>query len=453
VTARDFNTVGLSSLTALNQRLIAAAGEVPTDPTDDSLFAGEVGYVDPDTVDEDKAAEVRGRFSSEDPFGFNRVREWIEATIFNGEATNMSPLIGAFINEWAAEMAPTGSQFPTDLAEQMLNNEDFVAGAGYLPIRTQLDEMPSVFRTEIEVEGAMVPVRVSNDPLTGPRFTIEQPVEEVVSRYVSLLPPDRAKAARGQVSGEAPSTIGSADAMERGGIAAGADVGRQPGIAVGGARTDDPAQTVLDGLDRFVRNPRQIPDYIRDQVDRSKRALPFISGADFLERLGPRTSGGGGGGGGGAVRDIEFDRNHLVAQTADMYNNWFLDPNPAPDAVVGGIVDRYVREARAFWSGKGGQLDFDTYVRTALRALPRWGRIYEHKTPGQSEEEFLASFAQPIGGLGQTAEFTRMQTESAVTSGAGPAEQLKRVSRSREVEQGGGFSRRLANTLSGVGIG
>ena len=454
MTARAFNTSGLASLTALNQRLIAATSTPPEALTEDALFGGEEGYVDPATGERTPTGEVRGRFATEDPLGFNRVREWIEFEIFNGETTGMSPLIGAFINDWADELAtprfrsaivngkrvsvPAGGLFPEDLAEQMLADEDFIAGAGYLPIRSQLDALPSVFRTEMPVEGVMVPVRVSNNPLTGPRFIVEQPVEEVVRRYVSLLPPDRARAAMGAVSGEAPVTLGSADAMERGGIPAAADVGPQQ-------------SAIVDGLDRFVRNPRLVPDFIRDQVNRSKGALPFISNADLIAQLEPRSQGDGDGS--GARRDLVFDRNQLVAQLAELYNNWFLDPNPAPEALVGDIVDRYVREAGAFWSGKGGQLDFDTYARTALRALPRWSTIYEHKTPIQSEEEFIQSFYQPIAGMGQTAEFTRGQTEAAVTSGAGPGEQLKRVSRTREVERSGGFSQRLAQTLSGIGVG
>lgn len=449
MTTRLFRNAGLASLTALNRQIVAQVDEttIAEEAVEEGLFTPAEGVVDPDAEEEEaESIEVRGRFATADPLGFNRVKEWIEAAVFDGSSGGMAPLIGAFVNEWAEELAPAGpgggGGFPADLADRILGNEDFIAGAGYLPIRQQLDEMPPVFRTEMPIEGAMVPVRVTNNPLTGPRFTIEEEPAEIVRRYVNLLPPARAKVALGVKPGAAPETMGSADVMERRGVEAAADIGSQPG-------------KIVDGLERFVRNPRLVPDFIRDQVDRSRRALPFISNADLIGHLEPRSSGGGGGGGGGGAvrRDLVFDREHLISQVADTWRSWMLDPNEPPVDWIGSQVDEYVREARAFWAGQGGQLDFDTYIKGKLKAHDRYRHIYRFKEPSESEEQFLQKFAQPITQLGQTGDFTRAQTELAVTSGGSAAGQLERVMRTPEVQGSGGFSRRLAQTLNSIGVG
>ena len=88
-----------------------------------------------------------------------------------------------------------------------------------------------------------------------------------------------------------------------------------------------------------------------------------------------------------------------------------------------------------------------------MRADPRYDQIYRDKTPGETEEQFIQKYAGPIGSLGMAGEFTRAQTEAAATSGAGPAAQFERVSRTREVEIGSDYSQKLAQTLSKIGVG
>ena len=153
----------------------------------------------------------------------------------------------------------------------------------------------------------------------------------------------------------------------------------------------------------------------------------------------------------GVSRDIVFDRNQLIEQVDNMWRSWFLEgPN---DQRVASVVDDYVDEARAFWSGKAGKLDFDTFVRDRLREESRYQTIFRNKPPAILEEQFVAQFQQPISSLGLRAESALTQTEAAVTSGGGPAEQLKRVTRTSEFQNLGGFSTRLARTVQGLGAG
>lgn len=405
--------MSIKSLTALNQQLIAQVdteGPVDLIPDDTGL---ELDYGDPNETDTKTKEEVRGRFHLENPLDFQRIREFIEENIFLGEATGQTGQITAFIDEWAEDLqVDTSKPFPS--AEAFFNNQDFLTGASFLPVRAQLDLLPKFFRTETMVDGEVVPVMVVNSPLKGPQFIVEQPVETLLAN----LP-----------TAKGPITTHPAQVQQTGPFAV--------------TRQDEASEAP----DRPTVNP--FIGVIENSIRTQRANMPFFTEDALMAALQPRTTSTGTGSGGG--RTLEFDRNQLVAQVTDLYNNWMLDPNLAPPALVGSIVDSYIREAKAFWSGKGAQLDFDTYVRESLRKQPRWANIYKYKTPQQSEEEFLASFQQPIAGLGQTAEFTRGQTEAAVMSGAGPGEQLERVSRTREVQQGGGFSRRLAATLQGLG--
>jgi predicted NUDIX family phosphoesterase len=129
-----------------------------------------------------------------------------------------------------------------------------------------------------------------------------------------------------------------------------------------------------------------------------------------------------------------------------------LEAGEAPMGTINGIVDEYIREAKAFWSGKGGQLDFDTYVRDKLKSQPRYKTVFKHKLPGTTEEAFLNEYLGRISQFGMGDQFNQEQGFAAVTSGAAPIEQVKRVSRTREVQNSGGFSQRLAQTIKGLGI-
>jgi hypothetical protein len=454
----------LSSLTAFNRRLIAQTGsetvaEEATDVESSILETGTgdqgtgTGYPDPDAADAAAAEEeeVAGRFSSVDPFEFNRVKEFIEQSIFQGRSTGMTPLINAFINDWAqqwrrdAGIADTDKRMPS--YNDLLNNEDFLTGASYLPFREQLDAaLPPVFRTtQTDEEGNEQEVIFINNPLTGPQF-IESPfrpraepirevIPETAERRTLRMPDFRKSPKPGSRVQATPSETGGApiisDEIE-------ATPSELRGVPL--TRETGPVRTIATPSER-----RGVP------------VGPFVP-PDVLENIlsgitsGSGSGRGSGGGGGGGERDIVFDREHLIAQVAEKWQRWMLDPNQPPLDWIGNEVDNYVRDARAFWQ-TGGQLDFDTYMTNKLKKHPRYEHIYKWKGAAESEEQFLQKFVQPITQLGMTSEFTRSQAEGAVTSGAGPAEQLQRITRTPEVQASGGFSRRLAQTLAGIGVG
>lgn len=451
MTARGFFSVGISDLTELNQRLIAAAS-VPgvVFDTGNPIIGGPGGDEPtgrPEDPDAGAGAEVRGRMSSADPFEFYRIREWIKQEVFGGDLQGMSiEVINAFINEWDEEvrrelgLAPEEEIDRGATLEELLNRDDqkFLQGASWLPV-TGRGLLPPIFTTSTEVpteEGGAqeVPVVGIANPLTGVEF-VEASVE------VASNPKNWATAAglawRKIIAQDPFSDISS-------GLIEGA---RQARIDISGGNMGRVGLVAPDAMDpgdwqlhvaRFSKAPRKtVPHIPKEQLLELRRA------PEDRSRTSTTTT----------RRDITFDRNHLVAQVENLWHSWFFEPGEAPRAKVESVVDGYVREARAFWRGKGGQLDFDTYVRNKLREEPRWKQIFGKKLPGQSEEDFIASFQQPIARLGQSAEFTREQTVAALQSGGSPTEQLRRVVGTREVQMSGGFSQRLAQTLRGIGVG
>lgn len=510
--AGAFGSGGIQGLAALNQRLIAsvipktdASGTPMTDP-----LTGKTVYIDSDTgIEVDPATglpigsgfgvtdpnedtssgrpEVRPRFSSADPLEFNRIKEWVEAQVFGGASTGMSPLIGAFINDWADKLAgppkrdatgkltrdpSTGAAvtgFPT--LEDMLNTDGFLNGALWLPL-TANNGLPPVFESSQTAEdGTEQPVVGVADPLTGVEFIEIQPdLAELKKRPQTLFQIAqrgrdfirRAEIAQGQPdvtpAGTRQITTVSQTPSEG---------GLRPTIqqtpSEGGGST--PVRSATIPRETITQKTKMsLPDYMKTLILYSDPAaegrtptepLPSISQSDLIDKLTSALGTGGGGGGGAGRRDLVFDRDHLVAQVEDLWRSWMLDPNQPPRDWIGSQVDAYVREARSFWSSKGGQLDFDTYMRDKLKSHPRFQEVYKYLPGNQTPEQFLSTFAQPISQFGQNADFTRQQTFQAITSGAGPAAQLERISRTRQVENAGagGYSKKLAQTLAGIGVG
>jgi hypothetical protein len=447
VTARAYNDIGLASLTALNQRLIAQTveDEESIAETEDALFGG---YTPPEVTEEEQV-EQRGRFSIANPLEFNRIKEWLESNIFAGQ-TGMSPLIGAFVNEWDVEYREMQGWSPEEnigdgaTLERLLEDDRFINGALWLPL-TGTNGVPPVFESVVEGEdGESLPVVAVASPLTGVEFITEEvlPTRPALMYEMARRGSEAAVAAVKRAMGSKYQADLAAEGDTRGRRT-------QGGSPRPGADLREGGVGKVTGINwaNFVRSMAPAPGV-------ADRPLPTITQDELVSALtaatGSRSSGGGGGG--GTRRDIAFDRNHLIAQVSDRWRDWMFDPNEPPLGWIGSQVDSYIREARAFWSGKGGQLDFETYINDKLRAHPRYKEIYRYKGANESEEQFKARFAQPIAQLGMSSEFTREQTEAALTSGAGPAEQLKRISRSAEVEGAGGFSRRLGETLAGLGI-
>lgn len=445
MTARGFFAVGVSDLTQVNRRLIAQASApgVPVEAGNPFVVGEDAGRVeDPDTGEE--SGRLRGRMSSADPFEFYRIREFLKREVFGGDLDGMSvEVLNGFINAWDAEWRRQQGWAPDEhidrgaTLDELVNMEAFQRGASWLPV-TGRGLLPPVFTSETErtlEDGTVetVPVVAVQNPLTGVEFTeVTVEVASDPSRWATAV----GSAWRKIINSDPFSPISTE--LIKGAREAEIDIsgGSRGSIGLVAPGAMDPNDWQLH-VARFAKpEPNPVPH------------IPKESVLEMFQRpqQAPRSSGG-------TRRDIAFDRNHLIAQVEDLWHDWFLEPGEAPRPVIEGIVDSFIREARAFWQGKGGQMDFDTYVRTKLREQPRWKQIYGKKLPSQSEEEFVASFQRPIAQLGQTAEFTRSQTEAAVTSGGSPTEQLRRVMQTREVQQSGGFSRRLAETLRGIGVG
>lgn len=450
---------GMNSLTALNRRLIAQqSGEEDATPAEQTVLPEEFGRPDDPEDEEDEKEEkdeVRGRFSVEDPLEFNRIKEWIEATIFAGETTGMTSLINAFVNEWDVEFRRRKGFSAIDnitlgpTLEQLVEDNDFINGAVWLPL-TANNALPSLFEsTVVDEDGFEIPAIAVASPLTGVEFIeITETLEELKQRPQALF--EVARRGRDLIRRAlSPTEPGEPDEVAR---RAAPETEEQALIR---ARTGvESPFTELGRLD--------LPDYMKTLIlysdpaaegRESVQPLPVIPQSELIEQLVAITTPGGGGRRGTAGRrDIVFDKANLLRQVEDLYNSWMLSPDEAPASTVQSIVNSFIRDAQAFWSGQGGQLDFDTFVREKLQELPRYDQIYKFKLPTQTEEQFLGSFQQPIERFGQRAEFTRSQTEAAVTSGGSPTEQLRRVSRTREVQLSSNFSQRLAQTLAGIGV-
>lgn len=433
--------MSLNDLATLNANLIRSA-VAPQVESGDALGEFVNPVVGPDLEDEG------GSWSSAAPFEYRQTVDWIRTNIFGGSVpSGMSTFITAFADGWAEKVLAEsggeggGGHFPT--LDELLQNDDFQNGVAWLPyIRARL---PSVFTTEGDGGGMLM---ARSDPLTGVRF-------------VEIAPPTPL-----QVE-----------------IRSGADMGQEVTRGPGGAielspRNEErvrqmgesaPGQTEveLDPADRkFVGGaataitgaPQTLQDLLKENPELKSLGMgsgvPHIGTEELASMLNGSTAtatSGGGGGGGGGRRDLVFDKAHLMAQVADLYEGWMLEE--ADDAEVERIVDDYIREAKGFWSKDGGQLDFDTAIRSDLKALPQFKLRYR-KMPGWMEpEQYLSQFAGPVGQLGLRADTARDETVAAMTSGGSPTEQLRRIGRTREAQQSRPFSQELASTVAGLGAG
>lgn len=430
--------VGLSSLDTLNRRLAAAGSVVfaaestaeegdPFAPTEGEGTEGRQADPNEDT---ETVPEFRS-FSSTNKFEFEKAVQWMN-TYVELDPSN-STLIDAFLEQWALKWRDEQGYSTTDSVDtvptldDLLADDRFVNGAFWLPA-TASNQVPSVFLSERNKtldDGTVEPEQVIGmvDPLEGVQFVTTQ-VAAQIDPYRSPLRKVFRAVVKGGPRDMAADVITAADenpaAHEREGV------------------------SFPEFLDKYTQQRAQQPGGLDETT------LPFFSQEELFNLVvdQPAPSGGT-----TTKRTLKFDRNHLVAQVEDLWHRWMMEPGTAPMGIINGIVDQYIRDAKSFWSGKGGQLDFDTFVKDKLRQQPRYKTVFKHKLPGTTEDQFLASFTQPITQFGQTDKFNQKQGFAAVTSGAGPADQLKRISRTRQVEISGGFSQRLAQTLKGLGVG
>lgn len=490
--------MALVDLTELNRALIAATGtradegdEADTQPTSsfdeaignlgletpqntgtDTTFTAAVGGGDPSTFQS---------FSAVDRLGFERVVNWIVENAFGGSATGRTTAIDAFVNDWAIEwrtqqgIGPKLSQLeqaelrnlrdptfreankitsadarkrvndlldkskgatPVPTLEQLLETDGFGSGATWLPVTSE-GGLPPLFTTETESVDAdgnpiITPVIGVSDPLKGVQF-----VETTVASDPRVWGTKAASALR-QVIKQAPRSAAGADIINR---------------ATAGGFTETGKPVSFDNLDPFgMPDDVFLINLYRNTPPELEKPLPNFTLDELAEKLaGPRPKGPSGGGGGGTQRSIEFDRDELMSKTSDVWGQWFLEN--APETQVAGIVDDYMREARSFWVGKGGQLDFETFVKNRLKKQPKYTTFFRNKAPDMSEEQHNAQFVNPIRSIGLRPEVATAESIGAITSGASPSDQLKRVTRTREAENLSGFSRKLAATVAGLGGG
>ena len=412
--------MSLASLTALNVNLIASAHDDEPEP-EPELTPIQQALVDllegvGDGTADDKKPEFKG-WSRTDKLGFERAVEWIEANV---DVTGQSTLIDAFLNEWALKwreeqgLSPTEDVTAVPAFDDLLADDRFTRGAFWLPL-TSTSKLPSIFSTsftEVDEEGNETVITKIGIPdlLTGVEFI--EATDPVFDSPFGLQP---------------------------------GPVVTDPKIIENLVRSQVPdLETGAELPAGFLAKRGLLPGTADTSV------VPFISTDDIAALFGqPAPTGGRTGG--GTPRDVAFDRENLISQTNDLWRDWFLEgPN---EGSVAGIVDSYIREAKAFWTGQGGQLDFDNNIRGKLRSQSRYQVLYREKEEAMSEEQHMAQFRQPISQLGLRDDTFLKQTEAAVTSGGAPSEQLKRVTRTREFQNQGGFSSRLASTVAGLGAG
>jgi len=481
--------MSFASLTQTTLELIRAAVSAEHDepPTEEEqitgFFIAEDGTLipiegsqveEPDKPDIPKVGEFRGfKALSEKTSQFEQIVNFVIENGFGGSATNRTTIIDAFVNDWAVEWrkrhnigltsndrreldrladliadSDSGltekevdklivqrgtlisqaqlSAVPT--LEDLLNEEGFFTGLQFLPVNAT-GFLPPLFTSEQEVfnedgesEGTVPLIGISN-LLTGVEFI------------------------RTDVASD-PTVWGTKAAVVFRDV-----IKANPRGAVSQQLINDAHATGFDLLSPGVIDDIFLMKLFRETPPEQEVTIPHVSMEEISARLfdrdpAPRRSSGGGG---GVSRDIIFDRDQLTEQVNGRWQSWFLEG--ANEQRVESIIDDYVDEARAFWNGQAGKLDFDTFVSERLRQEARYQTIFRNKPGGLTEEQFIGQFQQPISSLGLRSESALTQTEAAVTSGGSPTEQLKRITRTAEFQNQGGFSQRLARTLSGLGAG
>ena len=444
--------MSLANLTTISRRLILQVADDAGDEADSATSRFNQTTTSAEPVEEEERPDEFKGFSSTNRTEFETLVNWITQNAFGGSASGRTTIIDSFLNDWAVRwrqeqgFGETDAITRTPTAEDLLNNGDFINAALWLPLTSE-GAVPPVFESEMVSEtGEPVLAVGTADVMNGVRFIEATDIEALKQNPQTLF--------------EVVKRTGT-DLIRR---AQGGGVGTGDETAKAAAK--GPSTTVLDPADRkfaggaasIVNEPLDLPDYVRTAILYSDPAaegrepqapLPSISQEELVNKL-IQTVSGGGGGGGGVKRDFVVDREQLMAAAREKWGRWLREA--PPDERVGSIVDRYIQEAGAFWRQKGGQLDFNTFLESNLKKQPRYQMIFRNKPPSTTEEQFIGSFEQPIGQLGLRPELAFEQTNRALLSGGSPQGQFERVSRSREVQLQGGFSQRLARTLSGLGV-
>lgn len=436
--------MALSDLASLNLRILA---QTDTNTEDLATSAFNTDTTEGATGPEDKPDEFRG-FSVTDKLGFEQVVNWIITNAFAGSASGKTTAIDAFANNWGARWRESQGLDITDqitrtpTLQDLLDTEGFLNGALWLPLTSQ-SALPPVFESsQVQDDGTEVPAVATSSLMDGVQFIeITPDLTELKKRPETLF--------------EVVKRSGT-DLIRR---AMGGGVGTQDEVAKAAAEpTATPQVNASTGFTTGTRPVLNLPDYAKTAIAYSDPAsegrvapLPRISQTDLIQQLTDTiTSGTRGGGGGGGRRDFVADEDQLRANVSDLWSRWLREaPN---DAGVDSIVSEYVNEASSFWRDKGGQLDFGTFVQNKLRSMPRYQLLYRNKPPEVSEEQYVASFGNPITQLGLRPELASDEVTRSILSGGSPEGQFQRVSRTREATQGGmTLSQRFAQTLSGLG--
>lgn len=395
--------------------------------------------VDTDEPDIEEPATFNG-WSRTDKTGFEIAVNWVIEQPFAGSSEGKTTLIDAFLEDWAREWREREglstlqdpARVPT--LEQLQEDPDFINGATWLPVTGGGQALPSLFTSEFtagvtdideetgeETTGEeTVPLIGVSDPLTGVQF------------FETTLADDprvwgtRAASAFHDIIKTAPRSREAQEVINRS------------------------HATGFDNLDPFgAPDDIFLMNLFKNTPPESETVLPHFSLDDIAGLMAaPAPTGGGG----GTARTIEFDEANLTEQASNVWADWYL--SDAPAGKISDIVDRFMNDARSFWVGKGGKLDFGTFVRDELRKQSQYSTFFRHKAPDMSEEQHVAQFSQPIR-QGSTLNPTAATAESiaAVQSGAGPQDQLARVQRTREAQVEGSFASRFAQTIAGLGAG
>jgi len=190
-------------------------------------------------------------------------------------------------------------------------------------------------------------------------------------------------------------------------------------------------------------------------IDPEGKAVSTYAAADLpaiLAGVSPRSTGSGGRG--SAARTAQtFDRRELARAAMERWRGELMEE--PDDKELERLVSGYIKDANAFWVGKAGRLDFDTYIMDNLERTPRWSTLYSKKPPAMTPAEYRAQYQQSVGQFGLSSRTAQKQVESGLTSGAGVAGFTERVSRTREARtiNAGTYSQRFAQSMAQSGLG
>lgn len=181
---------------------------------------------------------------------------------------------------------------------------------------------------------------------------------------------------------------------------------------------------------------------------------PAYTGEQLSAILSPIRRTRGGSGGGGATRTAQqYDKRELARAVQDYWREELMEE--PDDGNVNAIVSGFIKDANAFWVGKAGRLDFQTYLADRVEKTERWGTLYEKKPEHLTTGEYRGQYQQAAGSFGMRNLSTQAEVESGLTSGAGVAGFTERVGRTREARaiNQGSYSQRFAQSMASSGLG